>query len=206
LKRVTPQAEYAEFEVEVRRPGNAFLALNPAPTSEQFRKKNHWSRAAKDLHAAYDGICAYTSTYMPDVGSIDHYRPKTTNPELAYEWSNYRLAAPRVNNSKGNSLDVLDPFEIQDGWFTLDIPSCLIKPGAALDPALRTRVNATVNILRLNSDDMLVQERCNILLLLAKGKITLDFVAERYPFIAFEVDRQKKFDQLKALFKLDEQA
>jgi hypothetical protein len=48
---------------------------------------------------------------------------KHNYPELAYEWSNYRHAIGRVNGCKGNLDDlVLDPFEVEDDWFAIQIP------------------------------------------------------------------------------------
>lgn len=188
--RVDAQPEYPGFDVSVRQPGAAFLATNPAPTSEQFRKKNFWSRAAAQLHEAYSGICAYTAMYLPQQGSVDHFLPKTTHPHLAYEWGNYRLACGRVNNSKGNVTGILDPFQIQNNWFYMDIPACLLKPNPDLDPNLRSEIRSTINTLRLNDDDSYVQERCAILIEYAREDVTMDFLKRRYPFLAKEVERQ----------------
>jgi 5-methylcytosine-specific restriction endonuclease McrA len=201
--RVEPRPEYPDFDAEVRKPGYAFLGQNPNPTSEQFRKKNYWSRALPELHAAYAGICAYTCAYLPDNGSVDHFVPKASSPARAYEWDNFRLCSGRVNSTKGNSAEVLDPFVIQDGWFTLDIPSCLIKPNPDLPHDVRAGVRGTVNALRLNSDDLYVQERCAILVALAEEHISLDFVRRRYPFLAKEVERQGLTDQLGEMFGLE---
>lgn len=187
---VAVKPEYPSFDNDVRKPGAAFLATCPNPTSEQFRKKNYWSKAAKELHAAYSGICAYTSMYLPEQGSVDHFLPKTIHPELAYEWNNFRLASGRVNSSKGNQTQILDPFEVQSDWFFIDVPSCLLRANPALDHALRVRISQTINSLRLNQDDNYVQERCNILMEYAQEDVTLNFLERRYPFIAKEVHRQ----------------
>lgn len=201
--RVTPKPEYPSFDIDVRSPGAAFLATCPAPTSEQFRKKNFWSRAARELHAAYSGVCAYTAMYLPERGSVDHFLPKAIHPHLAYEWSNFRLAGGRVNNSKGDLTDILDPFEVQDDWFYMDVPACLLKPNPNLDKDLRSRITGTINSLRLNQDDNYVQERCNILMEYARGEVTMGFLERRYPFLAKEVNRQGLGQQsLKDLFKL----
>lgn len=182
------------------------MATFPRPTSEQFRKKNFWNRAAKELHAAYSGICAYTATYLPEQGSVDHFVPKTVDPSLAYEWRNYRLASGRVNSTKGNQTGILDPFGISDDWFEMDIPSCLLRSKSDLPQDLKARINGTINSLRLNADDYYVQERCNILMDYAKGEISLGFLKRRYPFLAKEVERQNlgtNLANLGALFKLE---
>jgi len=201
--RVIAAPEYASFDADVRRPGAAFLTTCPEPTSEQFRKKNLWSKASRELHAAYSGICAYTAMYLPQQWSVDHFLPKTSHPHLAYEWSNFRLANERVNNSKGNLPDILDPFQIEDDWFYMDIPACLLKPNPALGAVLRGRISNTINSLRLNQDDNYVQERCNILIDYARGDVSRGFLERRYPFLAKEVSRQG-FDPetLRQIFKI----
>ena len=201
--RVAQKPEYPGFNSQVRQPGEAFLSVCSNPTSEQFRKRSFWSRAAKELHAAYSGICAYTATYLPDQGSVDHFVPKTVDPKLAYEWSNYRLASGRVNSCKGNQTNILDPFQVDDDWFEMDIPSCLLKAKSSLPKDLRARINGTINSLRLNADDHYVQERCNILIAYAKAEIALNFLKTRYPFLAKEVIRQNlAAADLALLFKL----
>lgn len=200
---VLPQPEYPGFDVAVRQPGAAFLASCPAPTSEQFRRKNFWSRAAAQLHAAYSGVCAYTAMYLPQQGSVDHFLPKTTHPDLAYEWSNFRLASGRVNSSKGNLTDILDPFEVQNEWFFMVIPACLLKPNPDLDAQVRSRIAGAINSLRLNQDDSYVQERCNILMDYARGDVSMNFLERRYPFLAKEVSRQGLSQEaLRTLFRM----
>lgn len=128
--------------------------------------------------------------YLPDQGSVDHFIPKTVNPALAYEWSNYRLASGRVNSCKSNQTNILDPFNVDNDWFEIDIPSCLLRANAALPHNLRAQINSTINSLRLNADDCYVQERCNILINYAKAEISLNFLKARYPFLAKEIQRQ----------------
>ncbi len=195
--------EYPDFDANVRKPGTAFLATCPNPTSDQFKKKNFWSKAAKELHAAYSGVCAYTAIYLPHQGSVDHFLPKASYPNLAYEWSNYRLSNGKVNNTKGNQLGIIDPFVVKDDWFLLELPSCLIKANPSLERQLRTNINNTINSLALNGDDSYVQERCNILIEYAREEIGIGFLVRRYPFLAKEVKRQN-LDQsnLRVLFKV----
>jgi hypothetical protein len=203
LIRVAARPEYPGFDAEVRRPGVAFLLQCPAPNSREFSKKNFWSKAAKHLHAAYGGVCAYTAMYLTEQGSVDHFRPKDTFPQLAYEWSNYRLAGGRVNNAKNNQTDILDPFLLQDDWFFLDLPSCMLKANPTLDRPIRSQVNNTINGLKLNSDDYYAQERCNILIEYAKGEIALGFLERRYPFLAKEISRQAlNQESLRTIFRL----
>lgn len=198
---VRPEPEYPEFDSEVRRPGRAFLKNNPHPSNRDFRSHAYWRKAAGHLKAAYSSLCAYTSLHLVDVSSVDHFRPKTKYPNLAYEWSNYRLARQKINQRKGDAEDVIDPFQVKSGWFVLDLPSCLIRPGDGLNQRARDRVNATIATLKLNADDHLVQERCDWLTELAQGEVTLNFLNRRYPFLAVEVRRQGVEDRLSQIFR-----
>ena len=198
---VRPEPEYPEFDSEVRGPGRAFLTRNPQPSNRDFRSHAYWRRAAGSLKSAYASLCAYTSRHLVYTGSVDHFHPKIRRPDLAYEWSNYRLARQRINLYKGDTEGVIDPFEVQSGWFVLDLPSCLIRPGDGLNQRTRDRVSTTIDILKLNADDKLVQERCDCLTDLARGDVTLSFLDRRYPFLAVEVRRQGVEDRLRQIFR-----
>jgi len=141
--------------------------------------------------------------YLPEQGSVDHFLPKALHPQLAYEWSNFRLAGGRINNSKGNLTDILDPFQVQNDWFYMDIPACLLKPNPALERSLRSQIATTINSLRLNQDDNYVQERCNILMDYARGDVSMGFLERRYPFLSKEVKRQGLNQQaLRQMFRI----
>jgi hypothetical protein len=173
----------------VRRPGQAFLRRFPRPTSEQFKKKNFWKAALPQLKTAYGSICAYSSCWVPSSGSVDHFRPKDRNPQLAYEWSNYRLADAKINNNKGNSTQVLDPFHIQPGWFILDVATLWVKPEPTLQPAVFHSVDTTIAVLRLNDEDW-VQMRFEVFRQYRAGECTIVFLQRCYPFMASEITRQ----------------
>ena len=134
-------------------------------------------------------------------GTVDHFLPKARHPQLAYEWDNYRLARARLNGSKGASEDVMDPFDVQEGWFVLDVPSCLIFPGDDLDGQRRAEVAVTIDVLELNGND-LARERAEWLVDLAKERHSIEDVRESYPFLAFEVERQGIEGRLRTLFGL----
>lgn len=197
---VTPKPEYEEFDKQVRQPGLAFLRRTPHPTSSDFRKHNYWSRAMKHIQAAYSDACAYTTRNLTGDGSIDHFLPRTAYPHLAYDWENYRLARPKVNQFKGNTATVMDPFKIKTGWFVLNMPSCLVQPGKGLNVELTEKISSTINVLRLNDDDSMVQERCDFLVALADGRVNMDFLDWFYPFLSSEVRRQNIEGDLRVIF------
>ena len=198
--RVHAKSEYPEFDQQVRQRGIRFLSVTPHPTSRQFSQHNYWTAAIGELHAAYDRLCAYTTRELVQTGTVDHFRPKSKYPYLAYEWDNYRLARQTINSRKGDSEDVVDPFKICEGWFTLAMPSCLIKPGKTIGREVKASVNSTINVLGLNQDERLVEERCRLLVSLADGDITLNYLDRHYPFLSFEVRRQGVHGSLKQIF------
>jgi hypothetical protein len=192
---VQERVEPADFERKVRTPGQAFLGINHTPSNKEYKPHRYWKDI--DLHAAYEGICAYSAHWIPPRGTVDHYIPKSVNPDLAYEWSNYRLCTERMNNNKDNKLDVMDPFSIQSGWFVIDFDTFFVEPEPNLPEYVKTAVSDTITRLRLNDDDDLIQDRANTVVLYSNGDVPFDFLLRRYPFIARELERQDLRERIK---------
>lgn len=170
--RVLSQPEPSEFEEQVRRPGRAaLLELVGDPTAPKRtgprrarvadriadippdKLPDLWTRSLPELRKAYRNVCAYLGMKIhgaTGAATIDHFAPKSKHQELAYEWSNYRLAAKQVNANKGWHEDVFDPFEIEDGWFALRVGSFEVVPADSLDAPTRVKVEATIQRLKLN--------------------------------------------------------
>ena len=196
---VIEQPEPPNFGARVRNPGRAFLRRNPHPNNEDFKRARaqFWNQSLDDLRSAYKSICAYCCLYVPMESSVDHFQPKSLHPHLAYEWSNFRLAHSKINGYKGNNQGVLDPFHIQPGWFILDFANCHVKPNPTISQAIRTQVEHTIRVLRLNSDDSLVQFRFSLVRNYSKTHIDMEFLETHYPFIAVELVRQGLDESIK---------
>ena len=197
-KTLIPVAEQpppADFDTKVGNPGRAFLKRSGTPVS--FKGMELWKNCLNDLRTAYKGICSYCCLWIPLNCSVDHFQPKTTNPNLAYEWSNYRLAHQKINSYKGESTSVLDPFHIQDGWFMLDFANCFVKPNKELPQDIQDEITTTIQVLRLNTDDTLVQSRFDLLRDYSKGYCTMEFLEAKYPFLAVELKRQGVHETIK---------
>jgi hypothetical protein len=193
---VKPQPEPERFAERVRAPGMQFLEQVPRPTSEQWGKRAYWQRALPDMRAAYDGICAYSAHWIPhSTGnhSIDHFVPKSASPNLAYEWTNFRYVSARFNSRKGTRT-ILDPFELQPDWFVIDLTSFLIKPHSSLSPGQQKSVWQTIECLKLNTDDDLVDERASLVNDYRDGGISFSHLRKIAPFIAYELKRQGLLD------------
>lgn len=181
------------FNERVRRKGRRFIRDNQHPTSKQWGNHAYWREIGPELHDAYDGICAYSCHWIPyDTGAntVEHFRPKDTYPDEAYEWGNYRLVCSTLNGRKGVHEDVLDPFLLQDGWFVIDFPSMLVKPHLGLALADQERVQATIDRLRLNDEGTCLKSRVKWLTDYCSNGIPLDYLRRHAPFIVAELERQ----------------
>jgi uncharacterized protein (TIGR02646 family) len=148
--KVEPRPEPERFNADVREPGRRALAEDRDPLPD------HWRNCLPYLSREYDGVCAYSCFYIPLVTgarSVEHFAPKSTHPDLAYEWSNYRLVCARMNSRKGNRGEVLDPFEIGEDWFELEFVCMQVRPAPHLPKAIMRRVEATINRLKLNDTE-----------------------------------------------------
>jgi hypothetical protein len=193
---VARQPEPAAFAEQVRTPGRAFLQHTPRPTNEQWKKAQFWQAALPDLRSAYRSICAYCCFWVPRESSVDHFHPKSTHPVQAYEWNNFRLAHQKINSYKADKTGILDPFSIQPGLFTIDFANCHVKPNPTTSTALQASVTHTITVLKLNSDNTLIQTRFSIVRNYSKNG-DMDFLESYYPFIAAELKRQGVQDSIK---------
>ncbi|RKH64834.1 hypothetical protein [Corallococcus llansteffanensis] len=216
-KKPEPRPPDFDFDQEVRRPGLSALAelagnpptmTRPGPRIQQqatrvedlspaaLRKYAYWTRALDALHEAYDGICAYSCFYIEPVGgpTVDHFVALAA-PGLAqaYDWDNYRLACSLMNTHKNKYTDVLDPFLIRDGWFTLNLATFKVEPAEGLDEPLLTQVKATISRLQLDSRDISKTHEgwFNAYFSPKNGqRIPFWFLERRAPFLARELRRQ----------------
>jgi len=199
--QLTLKPEPSDFDERVRRPGKVFLRSTPNPNNREWNGHNFWTRCLPQLREKYQNICAYSACWIPTNGTVDHFSPKGIRPDLAYEWENYRLASDRLNNFKGKSTNIIDPISVQPGWFTIDFDSFYVVPGRALSGDLLNLVKSTIDILRLNQDDVQVNFRFDVVKDYAIGLTSMFFLEARYPFIALELQRQGLTNAIKAAFR-----
>lgn len=144
-----------------------------------------------ELLEAYGRVCAYMSFYIERVtgaASVDHMLPKSLNWQEVYEWRNYRLACSLMNSRKNDYQDVLDPFEIDNGWFRLELVGYQVVPAPDLPPDINERVQATIDRLRLNDYECL-KLREEYAEEYSRGDISQAHLRRRAPFLAREINR-----------------
>jgi uncharacterized protein (TIGR02646 family) len=126
---------------------------------ERYRKAD----VRDSLRDAFHGKCAYceSNTDVATWGHIEHYRPRNTYPERAFDWDNLLWSCPRCNSDCKQ-----DRFpEAPDGGPPLD--PCADEPSDHLvfdyDPIAHlanvygksTRGITTVDLLQLNRKELL---------------------------------------------------
>ncbi|EYF03413.1 hypothetical protein [Chondromyces apiculatus] len=113
----------------------------------------YWTRVLDELMAGYHEVCAYSCFRIhPVTGgrSADHFAPKSRSWRKVYQWANYRLCCTRLNARKKDFSNVLDPFEIQPGWFQLELAYCQVIPDPSLAKEIRDQIQDTIDRLGLN--------------------------------------------------------
>jgi hypothetical protein len=186
MRRFQRKPEPAGFDEECRQPGLAWLQRNPPPK----RPRDFWSPFRAQLCDAFDQLCGYSCMYEP-VGTVDHYLSCSVHRERAYEWSNFRFASQWINSSKRTADDdVLDPFEVEDGWFEILLPSLQLVLTDRVPPEHRTRAEHTLLRLHLRNDPRVIRQRAEWYRMYEEGELSLEGLRKKAPLIAEAVERQ----------------
>jgi hypothetical protein len=192
---VFPPPEPPNFDQQTRQPGQRWLHKNLDSNGQLPKTKRppaKWTRFKSHLAASFRNCCGYSAMYEP-VGTVDHYLCCENHPKLAYEWSNYRYASGWINSSKG-LLDnqVLDPFEVQDEWFEILLPSLQLVLTDAVPAAERERAEFTLIRLHLRDDERVIRQRRQWYQMYLEEKISLAALTDVAPLIARAIRKQGK--------------
>ena len=211
---VTPAPEPPAFDSKVRQPGLRAIAElageqpDPPRTASRPCKKvatsrdkipagkfpPYWRKVLGDLMESYQQICAYLCLYITrgtGAPSVDHAIPKSMRWDQVYEWSNYRLACSLMNARKRAAVDVLDPFEVKEGWFALELVEFQVVPGNGLPDDVTGAVTDTIERLRLN-DLYCCEAREEYAENYWNGGISFRHLMQHAPFVARELQRQHR--------------
>jgi hypothetical protein len=213
--RVIQAPEPPSFDKQVRKPGLRAIAEMvgeepPRASGKRFSKialerhlispksfPPYWTEALEDLMVTYDSICAYSCFRIHRVtgaASVDHMAAKSKAWDRVYEWDNYRLACSRLNARKNDYSDVLDPFEVQDDWFHLELVGFQVLPNNEItDQDLRSRIQATIVRLGLN-DNSFRKARAEDSEDYKSGEVLLKTLTRHSPFVARELRRQGRLN------------
>lgn len=194
--RVTLPQPPGHYEADVKERGEKFLRGVPNPTAAQWDQHRYWNLIHDDLYGDLRGICNYCASWSPrrsrgdDHTSIDHFMAKSRVPRLAYSWPNFRLCRERLNNRKKHHGDIVDPCGIRDGVFVIDFDTFQIKPLHSLPAPVARAIRDTIDRLELNTDRDYVNERIRVIRAYSLDEITINYLKDRYPFIAQQISAQ----------------
>ncbi len=174
-----PPDEPMDFDKNVRQRGAAILAQFPA---KPFR--SYWNEYKAELTNGFGNLCAYSAMYEP-VGTVDHYLSCKNYPQKAYEWSNYRFASGWINSSKKDADDsVLDPFQVEDGWFEILLPSLQLVVTDTVPQEKREIAQYTLIRLHLRDDERVIRQRREWYRMYQDDGLSLEELEKKAPLIA----------------------
>ena len=173
--------EPAEFVEHAKTPGTAWLAAHP----DAERPKDYWTPFKGALARGFGELCAYSVMYEP-VGTVDHFVSWHEDRSKAYEWENYRYCAGWINASKNKTpaAMLLDPFEIEDGWFDILLPSLQLRVSDTIPDEFRERAEYVLNRLHLRDDERVMRQRSEWYRMYRGGELSLDGLEKKAPLIA----------------------
>jgi uncharacterized protein (TIGR02646 family) len=194
--RVALQPKPARFDELVFTPGMMWMQENGIQLDQPLPKgtnlPNYWVRVLSDLWTVYQGVCAYYA-FRFELGSgaqsTDHFVAKSLSPDRAYTWGNLRLACLAANRQKHQHDDVLDPMDLEENTFHLELSKGRIFPNP--EKSLQIQKMAQITIDRLELDDpTLEQLRSRQFRLFRTGQQSAELLREDNPFVYAEAKRQ----------------
>lgn len=152
---LTQDNEPALFDKNCRQPGATWLAQYP--DKDPHEQSGWWSQFQPELAKHFSYRCGWLAICIDEGGVVDHWlscgpREGTASPhrDLAFEWTNYRYATGVINSLKGTLDDrLIDPCEVQDGWFEVLLPSFELAITTSLPGHLTGKARDTIEVLQL---------------------------------------------------------
>lgn len=143
--------EPPDFDNNVRVPGNKFLqSLGRAPKAKDWNGKDFWNKAKPALKSCFRNRCAYCASWINKGPEVDHFKGKSGFPNLAYEWTNYRLACGPDNKSKPRTREVLDPLDIKENWFRVNFNTGMVSSTNEVPPEFKQLASDFIKEFELN--------------------------------------------------------
>lgn len=179
------------FDERCRQRGLVWLRKN-AQTDRQ-RPQSYWGEFREDLARASQHRCYWLAIeILLEHGEVEHFIPVsrvrgTGDEYLIYEWTNYRWADSRINQAKG-TRDVLDPFDVEEGWFEVSLPDLQIRMTDRIPDTKRALADFTIRQLKLNGE-YAIRYRERIFEKYREGRDQLVHVRREAPLLATAIER-----------------
>ena len=84
---------------------------------------------------------------------------------------------------------MLDPHEVEDGWFEIELPSLQLRLTDRVPAELRAKAEFTLRRLHLGDDERIVRQRSEWYRMYLDGELNLDGLRKKAPLIAQAVKR-----------------
>jgi hypothetical protein len=192
--RVRPRREPKGFHERCRERGRRWLAEHPDYNSTP---RDYWSEFEPQLRDTFKGLCGYCAMWVGMKGEVDHFVPVSIfkserQHHLAYEWSNFRYCAGTMNQRK-KAARVLDPFEVEDDWFRILLPSLQLVLTDKVPDDIRPLAEFTLEQLGLRDQEAVIRYRREWFRLYRLGRLELDELRRFAPLLAraIEADRER---------------
>ena len=169
----------------VEQPGAAWLQANP----NAKRPKDLWTQFKPALADGFRWLCAYSVMYEP-VGTVDHFVSWNEDKSRAYQWANYRYCAGWINASKQNvnAAEIFDPFEVEDGWFEIILPSLQLVVSDTMPEEHKDRAEFVLTRLHLRDDERVIRQRREWYRMYQDHEINLQGLRTKAPLIARAIE------------------
>jgi len=183
VKRV-PEPE--EFDQKVRKKGNDWIRKKPDNTDYP----SYWSEFRPTLAEGFENLCGYTAMWLPPYqGHVDHFIAQKDAPELVYEWNNYRYISPTLNSAKKPGKSWLDPYEIQDDWFELDLLTLVLRLTDNIPKDIRPIAEETLERLKLRDGSAIIRQREAWYQMYQEG-LPIEVLHKKAPLIARAIEKE----------------
>jgi hypothetical protein len=176
------------FDQRCRKRGRRWLEKHP---DYEGRPYDYWSEFEPDLREAFEGRCGYCAMRVMR-GQVDHFVPVAmfkadSDHHLAYEWSNFRYGEGTLNQRKA-TWRVLDPFEVEDDWFRILLPSLQLVLTDKVPDDIRALAEFTLDKLGLRDHEVVVRYRREWFRMYQESRLNLDGLREVAPLMARAVE------------------
>jgi hypothetical protein len=184
-----PIPEPDGFDEQCRQKGSTWLQNNP----DCKRPKDFWSPFRHALAEGFSHRCGYGAMWISN-GTVDHFISVHSDKALAYDWQNFRYIEGWINSSKNKrkESDILDPFEVENGWFEILLPSLQLIVSDTVSNTHRQRAENTLECLHLRDDERIIRQRREWYRMYQEGELSLDGLRRKAPLIAAAIDKQNE--------------
>ena len=184
MRHVEPPARPHGWQTHVLKKGRDWLNEPGTNHRDADRPKPIWLDYRDEIGRAFGYICCYTAVYIAN-GEADHFISwdevkSTSRAHLAYQWSNIRYADGWINKSKGTAR-FPDPFEVQDDWFELHLPSLELRATGRHPAHLQGAIDALLQ--RVRDDERVMKTRRHYFRQYKQGSRSIECVDEDAPLL-----------------------